>query len=108
MMNLAFGLIFNIVQKIPQELSIFFSEYASSILHLSSSLLIDLYRVDTYYLAKTLVDLPFEIFFPSLFCIIVYYLVGFQSSFARCIAFIGILILVTNASTFPPFLSPLS
>ncbi|KAK8792777.1 hypothetical protein WA158_004941 [Blastocystis sp. Blastoise] len=87
MMDLAFGLVFATIQVFPLELNIFFPEYASG-----------LYRVDTYYLAKSLVDLPFQIIFPVLFTCIVYYLVGLDPDFSRFLGFTGILLLVTNAT----------
>eukprot|EP01103_Thecamoeba_quadrilineata_P010903 TRINITY_DN2481_c0_g1_i2.p1 TRINITY_DN2481_c0_g1~~TRINITY_DN2481_c0_g1_i2.p1 ORF type:complete len:542 (+),score=70.89 TRINITY_DN2481_c0_g1_i2:28-1653(+) len=38
------------------------------------------YRTSAYYIAKTLVETPLSIFFPTLFTVVAYWMVGFQNT----------------------------
>lgn len=54
-----------VLQVFPLEMPIFIREYGSRA-----------YRVDTYFLGRTLAELPFQVLFPALFGTIVYWMVG--------------------------------
>ena len=88
-MNECFALLFAEIQIFPAELPIIYNEVASG-----------LYRVDAYYLAKTIVGIPVSLLFPLVGVCINYYMIGLDSSFDRFIAYVGILWLVTNSSIF--------
>lgn len=87
MMNECFSLLFAEIQLFPAELPIIYNEVASG-----------LYRVDAYYLAKTVAGIPVSLIFPLIGACINYYMIGFDASAARFVAYIGILWLVTNSS----------
>lgn len=55
-----------------------------------------MYRTSAYYFAKLISDLPWQIFFPSLFGTIIYWLVGFQAEADRYFIFLVFLILSSN------------
>lgn len=90
MMTECFSLLFSEIQIFPFELPIVYNEVASG-----------LYRIDAYYLAKTIVGLPLSILFPIIGASINYSIIGLDPAPQRYFAYIGILLLVTNASGKP-------
>ena len=89
MMNECFALLFGEIQVFPAELPIVYNEVASG-----------LYRVDAYYLAKTIVGIPVSVLFPILGACINYFMISLDSSMARFAGYIGILLLVSNTGRF--------
>ena len=87
MMSECFGLLFSEIQIFPFELPIVYNEVASG-----------LYRIDAYYLAKTVVGLPLQILFPVLGACINYSIIGLDPAPQRFFGYVGILILVSNSS----------
>ena len=87
MMTECFSLIFSEIQVFPFELPIVYNEVASG-----------LYRIDAYYLAKTIVGLPMSLIFPIIGACINYCIIGLDPAPQRFFAYVGILLLVTNAS----------
>ncbi|KAK8793159.1 hypothetical protein WA588_005098 [Blastocystis sp. NMH] len=87
MMTECFSLLFSEIQIFPFELPIVYNEVASG-----------LYRIDAYYLAKTIVGLPLSILFPIIGASINYSIIGLDPAPQRYFAYIGILLLVTNAT----------
>lgn len=63
--NMTFQNFFAVVNVFCEELPIFLREHFSGI-----------YRVDTYYLAKIISELPQYILFPFLFTVILYFMAG--------------------------------
>lgn len=90
MMTECFSLLFSEIQIFTFELPIVYNEVASG-----------LYRIDAYYLAKTIVGLPLSILFPIIGASINYSIIGLDPAPQRYFAYIGILLLVTNASGKP-------
>lgn len=87
MMTESFSLLFAEIQIFPFELPIIYNEVASN-----------LYRTDAYYLAKTVTGLPLTLLFPVIGASINYSLIGLDNNAGRFFGFVGILLLVTNAS----------
>ncbi|KNB46494.1 hypothetical protein JH06_0100 [Blastocystis sp. subtype 4] len=87
MMTECFSLLFSEIQVFPFELPIVYNEVASG-----------LYRIDAYYLAKTIVGLPMSLIFPIIGASINYCIIGLDPAPQRFFAYIGILLLVTNAT----------
>ncbi len=55
-----------------------------------------MYGTTSYFLSKTISELPFQFFFPLLGAAISYFMVGLQSSAANFFTFYACLLLVTN------------
>lgn len=89
MMTECFSLLFAEIQVFPFELPIVYNEVASG-----------LYRIDAYYLAKTITGLPLSLLFPIVSVCINYSMIGLDPSPARFFAFVGIILLVTNSSMY--------
>ena len=87
MMNECFALLFGEIQVFPAELPIVYNEVASG-----------LYRVDAYYLAKTITGLPLSVLFPFVSAAINYSMIGLDPNAGRFFGYVGILWLVSNAS----------
>ena len=87
MMTECFSLLFAEIQVFPFELPIVYNEVASG-----------LYRIDAYYLAKTITGLPLSLLFPIVSVCINYSMIGLDPSPDRFFAFVGIILLVTNSS----------
>ncbi len=51
------------------------------------------YSLPSYFLSKVLVELPFQLIFPTIMGSILYFMVGFQPIFSKILIFIGFLIL---------------
>ncbi|KAK8827303.1 hypothetical protein WA556_000928 [Blastocystis sp. ATCC 50177/Nand II] len=87
MMTESFSLLFAEIQIFPFELPIVYNEVASG-----------LYRVDAYYLAKTVTGLPLSFLSPLLSASINYSMIGLDPNAGRFFGFVGILWLVSNAT----------
>ena len=59
---------FGVILTLPVELPVFLREHGQG-----------LYRVSTYFLGRTLAELPFQIVFPFLYATIVFYLIDLPS-----------------------------
>ena len=57
------------------------------------------YRVSSYFVAKTIGDMIFQILSPILYTCIVYYNIGFQSEASKFFIFMGFMILASMAAT---------
>lgn len=51
------------------------------------------YRLSAYYFAKTMVETPADMIYPTVFAVVVYYIIGLNPSFRSFILFIVILVL---------------
>lgn len=69
------------------ELAVFTKEYSKK-----------LYRVDAYFLSKTLVEVPVFIIIPLIFIGITYFWIGLNPGFKHFFTAALIIILVTNAA----------
>ncbi|GFR98224.1 ATP-binding cassette sub-family G member [Elysia marginata] len=69
--NTSFSNLFAVVNSFPLELAVFFREYGSG-----------LYRADTYYLAKTIVEVPVFVLITTLFATLTYWMIGNIYNFA--------------------------
>lgn len=56
------------------------------------------YSTLAYYLGRAIADTPFQFVFPILFGAIVYWLVGYQSNFARFLVFLAALVVIANVA----------
>lgn len=85
--NTSFSNLFAVVNSFPLELSVFFREYGSG-----------LYRADTYYLAKTIVEVPLFVLITTLFATVTYWMIGLYESWEAFLIAVGVLLLVTNVA----------
>jgi hypothetical protein len=54
------------------------------------------YRLSTYFMAKTLSELPVQMFYPTAFCLLYYWMIGFSATASGFLVFLAsILLLVT-------------
>ncbi|KAK6166710.1 hypothetical protein SNE40_023343 [Patella caerulea] len=83
--NMSFTSMFAVVNTFPIEVNIFLREYGSG-----------LYRVDIYYLSKSLAELPSFILIPFIFISVVYWMVGLYASAEAFLICAGLTILVAN------------
>lgn len=83
--NLSFGNIFAVVNIFCSELPIFKREHYGG-----------MYRVDAYFIAKQLVDLPLYLVEPVILTSILYWMVGLNPDVLRFITACGIVLLVTQ------------
>eukprot|EP00741_Cyanophora_paradoxa_P010511 tig00000158_g10163.t1 len=60
------------------------------------------YRVSSYFLAKSAVDLPFIVFFPVLFCFISYWMVNLRAGFNYFLLFLAAVITTAVAGQARP------
>ncbi|ESP04310.1 hypothetical protein LOTGIDRAFT_237415 [Lottia gigantea] len=96
--NMSFTSMFAVVNTFPIEVAIFLREYGSG-----------LYRVDIYYICKSLAELPSFILLPVLFSAVVYWMVGLYSSAEAFLICTGYLILVAlTAMSFGYLISTLT
>ncbi|KAH9524961.1 hypothetical protein Btru_028350 [Bulinus truncatus] len=87
--------IFAVVNSFPVEMNIFLREYGSG-----------LYRVDTYYVSKSIAEVPLFIVVSVLFNTITYWMIGLHNSWEAFLIANGALILVaTNAISLGYFVS---
>ncbi|CAF1108091.1 unnamed protein product, partial [Brachionus calyciflorus] len=75
------------VMAFPPEIPIYNREYNASV-----------YRSDTYYLSKLIIELPVYIILPSIHAIILYYMFGFDCEKNSFFVFILADILISNAA----------
>jgi len=78
---------FSVLQVFPLELPIFLREYTSGA-----------YRTDSYFLARTMCEIPIQFVFPIIYGAITWWMVGFNDSATRFFCFLFLLIVATNAS----------
>ncbi|KAG5178542.1 ABC transmembrane transporter [Tribonema minus] len=80
------GLI-GVLQVFPLEMPIFLREHGSAS-----------YRVDTYFLGRTLAELPIQLIFPAVYGTILYWLVGLPAFADTFFMFLLYVILASNAA----------
>ena len=89
---------FGVILTLPLELPVFLREHSSG-----------LYRVDTYFLGRTMAELPFQILFPFVYSTIVFYLVGLSVSTGTFWTFaVFVTVLSNTAISLGYFLSALA
>eukprot|EP00762_Andalucia_godoyi_P003414 ANDGO_04254.mRNA.1 ABC transporter G family member 1 len=81
----------------PREKRVFLREYASGS-----------YSSLSFFLSKAISDLPFQIIFPCLYGVIVYWMVGFQDTPSKFFTFLGGVILLSNVGSSVGFLLAVS
>lgn len=87
LMNQSFGNMFGVVNSFTAELPVFRREHDNAV-----------YRIDVYYLSKTLVDLPIFVVLPLIMTNIVYWMAGFNPGWDAYFAICGVMILVANCA----------
>ncbi|CAL1533116.1 unnamed protein product [Lymnaea stagnalis] len=85
--NTSFSNMFAVVNSFPLELAIFLREYGTG-----------LYRVDSYYLTKTLSEVPLFVVISIIFTTLTYWMVGLYNSWDAYLIAVGILLLVANVA----------
>jgi len=83
--NISFGNVFAVVNIFCSELPVFKREHYGG-----------MYRVDTYFIAKQLVDLPLYLVEPIILTTILYWMVGLNPDVLRFFIACGIILLVTQ------------
>merc|ERR1719204_798622 len=83
--NLSFGNVFAVANIFCSKLPVFKREHYGG-----------MYRVDTYFIAKQLVDLPLYLVEPVILTTILYWMVGLNSDVGRFFVACGIVLLVTQ------------
>ncbi|CAM9798121.1 unnamed protein product [Pylaiella littoralis] len=76
-----------VLQVFPNEMPVFLREHDSGS-----------YRVGSYFLGRTLAELPIQIIFPALFSVIVYLLCGFPLEAKAFFLFIVFVVVTSNAA----------
>ncbi|KAL5006506.1 hypothetical protein ScPMuIL_015312 [Solemya velum] len=84
---ISFNSVLTILDVFPSELQIFLREFG-----------LDLYRVETYFLSKTISDLPYCILIPFTVTTIIYWMAGFRQDAESYLIAAGVAILVANAA----------
>lgn len=93
--NMTFQNVFAVINVFCVELPVFMRESRSR-----------LYRTDTYFLGKTLAELPLFIVVPFLFVVLSYFLIGLQPGWGHFFnAFLIITLICNVATSFGKFLS---
>lgn len=87
-MNISFNAIQNVILIFPDERPVFLREVNNN-----------MYKTSPYFWAKIISELPFSIMTPTIFGIIVYYAIGYNPAASNFFTFLGILILIYNASS---------
>jgi ABC-type multidrug transport system ATPase subunit len=85
--NQSISSMLGVTQEVPRDFAVFLREYLAGA-----------NRVSTYFAARTVAEIPYQIFFPMLFATLVYFMVGFNPDFAHFIVFAIIMILTANAA----------
>jgi hypothetical protein len=86
-MNQCISATFGVVQEVPRDFAVFMREYLAGA-----------NRVSSYFLARTISEIPFQVLFPFVFGSIVYGMVGLRPTGGAYITFCAILILCANAA----------
>lgn len=86
--NMTFQNVFAVVNVFCTELPVFLRESRSR-----------LYRTETYFLGKSLAELPLFLLVPFIFTLIAYPMVGLRPTFSNFFIALGIMGLVANVST---------
>merc|ERR1712196_22980 len=86
-MNQVISSAFGVVQEVPREFSVFMRE------HLTGA-----NRVSSYFTARTISEIPFQILFPTVFSSIVYWMVGMRAEASAFAIFLLIVILCANTA----------
>ncbi|CAM9913585.1 unnamed protein product, partial [Hapterophycus canaliculatus] len=76
-----------VLQVFPNEMPVFLREHDSGA-----------YRVGSYFLGRTLAEIPFQVFFPALFSVIVYLLCGFVLEARPIFLFTVFVVFTANAA----------
>ena len=87
-MNISFNAIQNVILIFPDERPVFLREVNNN-----------MYQTTPYFWAKVISELPFSIMVPAIFGCIVYYAIGYNPDASNFMIFLGILILIYNASS---------
>ena len=87
LINQSFGGVFGTLQTFPAELPIFRREFKAS-----------MYSSHAYYLARTIVELPFQCLWPFIFVTIAYWMIGLRDDGAAYIEFVLVIILTANCA----------
>jgi len=85
--QMTFGFIFNVVLAFPPEFPVFLREHFDG-----------LYRVDVYFLGKTIAEIPQFIFLPLIFTSIMYWMVGLYPGASEFLINFIVNLLVCNVS----------
>ena len=96
-MNESYTTLFSEIFMFSKDLPVVFVEIGDG----ENELLISfkgMYRLDAYFASITTVAFPLSLLFPIIFCLISYYLIGFQFAFSRFLGFLGSILLVTNCA----------
>ncbi|GLV36000.1 white [Carabus blaptoides fortunei] len=86
--NMTFQNLFAVINVFCSELPIFLREHRNG-----------MYRVDVYFLCKTLAEAPLFILIPVLFTGVAYFMIGFNPESSRFLFATLIVVLVANVST---------
>jgi len=78
---------FGVLQVFPNEMRIFVRENLSGAT-----------RVSSYFLSRTLTEIPSSVIFPLIYGTIVYWMVGLEADFHRYVIFSITLVLIANAA----------
>jgi ABC-type multidrug transport system ATPase subunit len=81
LINQAFGGLFSALNSFPSERAVYLKERASR-----------MYRVEPYYITKGVSEFPGLIFFPLVFSVIVYWMIGLNSGADRFFLFVVIVV----------------
>jgi len=84
LVNQSFSTIFSVLNQFPVEKAVFMRERASK-----------MYRVLPYYLMKSIVELPGQIFFPILTSVIIYWMIGLNPIVSHFFIFVLIIVLAS-------------
>jgi len=86
-MNQVISSCFGVVQEVPKEFCVFMRE------HLAGA-----NRVSSYFIARTISEIPFQVLFPTVFSSIVYWMVGMRPELNAFLIFLCIVILCANTA----------
>ncbi|CEM05801.1 unnamed protein product [Vitrella brassicaformis CCMP3155] len=87
LINQAMVGVMGVLQTFPSEKPIAQREYESEV-----------YRVDAYFLAKLISDIPFQLFFPFLFTTITYWMAGLNDAFVPFVLTVIFVLLTANVA----------
>ncbi|BET03387.1 ATP-Hypothetical protein cassette sub-family G (WHITE) member 2 [Nesidiocoris tenuis] len=87
-MNLCLNNVFSVIHVFIEELPVFLREHYNG-----------MYRVDAYFLSKTLVELPVHIILPIVYVSVMYYMVNLNPSYERFLWHALVQVTVANIGT---------